>query len=83
MGVAVGRHVRSDAVIVTTSRSLTCVNVAELRLHRVERSVRIEGVRGSNPLSSTKSLQVRAMFDFLRARRGSHCGSQVVGFRYG
>ena len=45
---------RSDAVIVALLNALTCNNVIKQRLCRLERSVRIEGVRGSNPLSSTQ-----------------------------
>jgi hypothetical protein len=38
---------------------LTCKNVPRQQLCQVARSVRIEGVRGSNPLSSTEFFQVR------------------------
>jgi hypothetical protein len=45
--------------------------------------VRIEGVRGSNPLSSTEFFQVRWPVRFFGSGLGSQCGSQVVEFRYG
>ena len=41
--------------------------------------VRIEGVRGSNPLSSTEFLQVRRPVRVSGSRSGSQCGSQGVG----
>jgi hypothetical protein len=52
---------RSNAVILTGSIAMTCGNVLEQRSCQPERLVRIEGVRGSNPLSSTKNLQVNGM----------------------
>jgi len=45
---------RSDAVIVAASKALTCSNARKQRPCWPEHSVRIEGVRGSNPLSSTQ-----------------------------
>ena len=45
--------------------------------------LRIEGVRGSNPLSSTEFLQVKDLFEFLRLHVGSHRGSQVADFGHG
>src|SRR5690349_11404019 len=42
--------------------------------------IRIEGVRGSNPLSSTQKMQVEATLQFLLDHIGSHSGSQVVAF---
>ena len=62
MGAAGRRELRSEAVTVPGRTSLTCENVVQRRLCRVVRSVRIEGVRGSNPLSSTEFLQVRDLF---------------------
>jgi hypothetical protein len=59
MGAAGRCEVRSEAVTVPGLESLTCRNVLQQRLCRVARSVRIEGVRGSNPLSST---QVKGRF---------------------
>jgi hypothetical protein len=44
--------------------------------------VRIEGVRGSNPLSSIEFLKVRWPVRFSGSRLGSHCGSQDVDFGY-
>ena len=58
MGVAVCCEARSEAVTVPGQTSLTCRYVLQQRLSRIARSVRIEGVRGSNPLSSTEKLQV-------------------------
>jgi hypothetical protein len=54
-------QVRSDTVTGAASLPLNCDNTGQLRLCRVVRSVRIEGVRGSNPLSSTQFLLVTGM----------------------
>jgi hypothetical protein len=43
----------SDAVIVTVRRSLTCADAVTWPVWPAEHCIRIEGVRGSNPLSST------------------------------
>ena len=53
MGAAGDCQLRSEAVTVPDWKPLTCGNVAQQRVCQVGRSVRIEGVRGSNPLSST------------------------------
>ena len=45
----------SDAVIVTVRRPLTCADAVTWPVWPVEHCIRIEGVRGSNPLSSTKT----------------------------
>ena len=49
----------SDAVIVTVRRSLTCADAVTWPVWPAEHCIRIEGVRGSNPLSST---QVKGWF---------------------
>ena len=54
MGAAGRCQTRAEAVTVHSWMPLTCGNVAYQRLCRGVRSVRIEGVRGSNPLSSTE-----------------------------
>ena len=45
----------SDAVIVTIRTPLTWANAVTWPVWTMERLVRIEGVRGSNPLSSTQT----------------------------
>jgi hypothetical protein len=59
MGAAGRCQVRLETVTVSGWIRLTCRNVRQQRLCGVVRSVRIEGVRGSNPLSSTQFMQVR------------------------
>jgi hypothetical protein len=54
MGVARLGQAASDAVIVTVRRPLTCADAVTWAVGPVEHCVRIEGVRGSNPLSSTR-----------------------------
>ena len=71
LGAAKRRQVRSDAAIVVTRRPMTCGNAAQRRLRRPERSVRIEGVRGSNPLSSTQP-QVRGRLQVGQSRSQDH-----------
>ena len=66
MGAAGGCQVRSEAVTVPGWIPLTCGNVQQQRSCRVVRSVRIEGVRGSNPLSSTQKEQVSGNIATLR-----------------
>jgi hypothetical protein len=44
----------SDAVIVTVRRPLNWANAATWPAYWMAHCVRIEGVRGSNPLSSTQ-----------------------------
>jgi hypothetical protein len=56
MGAAGRCQVRSEGVTVPGSMPLTCRNVVQQQVCGVVRSVRIEGVRGSNPLSSTEFL---------------------------
>jgi hypothetical protein len=76
---AVGRcQLRSETVTVPGRTSLTCGNVGQQRPRRMARSVRIEGVRGSNPLSSTEFLQVKWPVRVSGSSLGSQCGSQVV-----
>jgi hypothetical protein len=53
----------SDAVIVTVRRPLTCADAVTWPVWPVEHSIRIEGVRGSNPLSSTQNMQVGGVLD--------------------
>ena len=60
MGAADRCEMRSDGVTVRGRTPLTCGYVVLQRVCRSARSVRIEGVRGSNPLSSTEKLQVSA-----------------------
>ena len=83
MGAAGRCKVRSEAATLPGWKPLTCGNVLQQRVRRGARSVRIEGVRGSNPLSSTEFLQVRWPVRVSGSRLGSHCGSQVVDFGYG
>jgi hypothetical protein len=45
----------SDAVIVSLCRSLSWANTVTWPVRLTARLVRIEGVRGSNPLSSTQT----------------------------
>jgi len=52
----------SDGVSVDVATHLTCGNVVDQGFCSLVLSVRIEGVRGSNPLSSTIKLQVTAIF---------------------
>jgi hypothetical protein len=59
MGAARLVQTTSDAVIVTVRRSLTWAEAVTLAVWPVAHRVRIEGVRGSNPLSST---QVKGWF---------------------
>ena len=59
MGAAGHRQVRSEGVTAPRGTPLTCGNARDQRLYWRVRSVRIEGVRGSNPLSSTEFFQVR------------------------
>jgi hypothetical protein len=59
MGAANLAQVRSSEVTMPPSRWLTCLDVGQQALCPPVCSVRIEGVRGSNPLSSTEKLQVR------------------------
>ena len=61
MGAARLGQAASDAVIVTLCRSLTCAKTVTRALWPLEHCVRIEGVRGSNPLSSTQKPQVSAL----------------------
>ena len=53
MGAASFGQAASDAVIVARRRLLTCADAVTWPVWPVEHCVRIEGVRGSNPLSST------------------------------
>ena len=55
MGAARLGQAASDAVIVTLRRSPTCARTVTRVLWPLEHCVRIEGVRGSNPLSSTRN----------------------------
>jgi len=55
MGVARLGQAASDTVIVTARRPLTCADAITLLVWPLEHRVRIEGVRGSNPLSSTQT----------------------------
>jgi hypothetical protein len=55
MGAARLGQATSDAVSVTLRRSLTCADTVTWPVWPVEHCVRIEGVRGSNPLSSTQT----------------------------
>ena len=50
----------SDGVRVAVATHLTCGNVVEQGFCSPALSVRIEGVRGSNPLSSTRNCRSRA-----------------------
>jgi hypothetical protein len=59
MGAADRAQVRPSAVIAPLPRRLTCLNATDQARFPAVCSVRIEGVRGSNPLSST---QVRGRF---------------------
>jgi hypothetical protein len=54
MGAARLGQAASDTVIVTVRRSLTWANTVTRPVRPTAHSVRIEGVRGSNPLSSTQ-----------------------------
>ena len=87
MGAAGGCQVRSEAVTVPGWIPLTCGNVQQQRSCRVVRSVRIEGVRGSNPLSSTQATgRFRTWdrpFDLPAAANGSnhHADSCSLSFR--
>jgi hypothetical protein len=54
MGAADRVQVRSGAVIVSLGRPLNCTDVSQQAGCPLMRAVRIEGVRGSNPLSSTQ-----------------------------
>jgi hypothetical protein len=63
MGAAGRCQVRSEGVTVPGSMPLTCRNVVQQQVCGVVRSVRIEGVRGSNPLSSTEFLQLSLRFN--------------------
>jgi hypothetical protein len=53
MGAARLGQAASDAVIVAVHRPLTCADAVTWPVCALARCVRIEGVRGSNPLSST------------------------------
>jgi hypothetical protein len=59
MGVVGRCQLRSEAATLPNWKPPTCVNVVHQRVCRGVRSIRIEGVRGSNPLSSTEFFQVR------------------------
>jgi hypothetical protein len=59
MGAADCVQVRSVTVTVSLPSLLTCTDVRQQASCPLMRAVRIEGVRGSNPLSST---QVRSRF---------------------
>jgi hypothetical protein len=59
MGAANRAQVRPSTAIIPLARLLTCQNVGYQAPCALVCSVRIEGVRGSNPLSST---QVRGRF---------------------
>jgi hypothetical protein len=71
MGVKVSGQNRSSAVIVGLYGRLNCANVEDQANCTAVCSVRIEGVRDSNPLSST---QVKARFPS-RGRGFGSCGS--------
>ena len=60
MGAASLGQATPRAVSLTMHRSLTCADTVTKLFSPVEHCVRIEGVRGSNPLSSTKFSQARA-----------------------
>src|SRR5215469_5694500 len=64
MGAARLGQAASDAVIVTARRSLTWAKAVTLAVWPVEHCVRIEGVRGSNPLSSTEFQQFSGSYGF-------------------
>jgi hypothetical protein len=76
MGAAGRCQARPDAVTVPSSMPLTCGNVVQQQVRRTARSVRIEGVRGSNPLSSTEFFQVRMRVRFLGFRLGANVGAK-------
>jgi len=52
----------SDAASVTVHRLLTCADAVTWPVWLLEYRIRIEGVRGSNPFSSTEFLQVKGRF---------------------
>ena len=87
MGAAGRRQVRSEAVAVPRPMPVTCRNVRQQRLCRAAHLVRIEGVRGSNPLSSTQATgRFRTWdrpFDLPAAANGSnhHADSCSLSFR--
>ena len=60
MGAARLGQATSDAVSMTISRSLTWADAVTWPVCPVEHCVRIEGVGGSNPLSSTRKCSSKA-----------------------
>ena len=79
MGAAGRCQLRSEAVTVPGWKPLTCGNVLQQRLCTIACSVRIEGVRGSNPLSSTRVLagQVACSIFWLSVRERTAQGYTV------
>ena len=63
MGADVLCQPPSDAALWTVQRWLTWENVPEQQACSTPYSVRIEGVRGSNPLSSTQNRRSEACID--------------------
>jgi hypothetical protein len=76
MGAATGVQVRRNAVIVAASNPVTSTDVSDQNTRWGMPSVRIEGVRGSNPLSSTEFLQVRWPVRFLALDWGADVGAK-------
>jgi hypothetical protein len=74
-------EMRSEGVTVHGRTALTCRYIILQRVCRVVRSVRIEGVRGSNPLSSTEFFQVTWLIRVSGSRLGSHRGNRVAESR--
>ena len=65
------RQARSEAVARPGCTPLTCENIIQQRLCRPACSVRIEGVRGSSPLSSTRGYRQNC-----RCRTEPNCGGE-------
>ena len=64
MGAGGRAQVRRNAVAIAVRRYATWPNASQQGCCATVRSVRIEGVRGSNPLSSTGKSLVRLPFEF-------------------
>jgi hypothetical protein len=62
VGAVRSRQARTDAAVVSHPPPLSCCDASDRRFGLETNSVRIEGVRGSNPLSSTRTSQVRGQF---------------------
>jgi hypothetical protein len=83
MGAARLGQVASDAVIVSLRRPLTCAKAVTWPVWPVEHCVRIEGVRGSNPLSSTQTLRSALWRAVMLSCTGAFCpilGAAVSDF---